>query len=348
MTSSAAWRTDPLVTRRSFCSSGGSTPRSAAAALRSSSSSTSSRRTARRCERVSAGSWRKGRSAFVSSSPSARRAASSAGSGPSAFALVTRTCAFSPRMRSGDDATSAPRKSTTATWTPPSSSMTLTCSASSWPWVMPAAWSRLAASHSSSTIVASRLWSSRSSHRVPTGRSTSSASSRVVTPAVTTVSVRTPACAASSVTKPSFATWCAPSEPDRRTGFAVPDRPPQRREELGVVGIASVHLHDERLAVGVFAPSRRRALPADGRPRRASARRHRAAPVRPRRQRGSGCLRTIRRSGARPLPRSWRSAHRRSRRSASSPRGCTADTAARRDEPHSEAPGGSTEVGPAP
>ena len=112
----------------------------------------------------------------------------------------------------------------------------------------------------------------------------------------------------------------ASPEPDRRTRLAVPDRPPQRREELGVVGIASVHLHDERFPVSVLRlHEEETCLLTVGRAER--ARRHPAVPVRPRRPPGSGCLRTIRRSDARRLPRSWRSAHRRSLRSASSPGG---------------------------
>ncbi len=44
----------------------------------------------------------------------------------------------------------------------------------------------------------------------------------------------------------------AASDPERRTGLAVPHRVPERGEELGVMRIASVHLHEQR-AVGVLA-----------------------------------------------------------------------------------------------
>ncbi len=241
----------PSVMRRSWRSSGGSM-----AVTRGRSRGDGRGRVAVADELALARRERRRAGRTAARPPAARRRAprghrSRRRSSPASSAVVTSSWAWSVRELVSLAATVAPRKS----MTPNSSPSTIRCRSSSWPWAMPARCNR--------------------SRTPTTARRAGSAGSTGAAPSASTRPVRCeheqgviaggrarrddgvgqhPRLTCEQRQERLVLDLLEAAETHGRSRLAVPDRPPQRREQRGVVGVAPVDLDDERLtrlALGV-------------------------------------------------------------------------------------------------
>ena len=197
--------------------------------------------------------WRYGRTSANASLPSTEVAAATARSVPTTSAVVTRTCARSAIIAPSVAATRAPPKSPIAA--EPSGRMT-SRSPSSWPCATPSSCSSTAARQIPCTTSSSTSCASSDPRPRPVISVTSRASRWVAIPAATIGQDRHARPLGEQRDERLVLHLLEPAEPEAGTFAAVPQRRPERREELAVPRVPAVDLDQELLTVGRTASTR--------------------------------------------------------------------------------------------